>query len=150
MTKTYKPWAVGCLIYGIGVTLLAVAVVALSSVLQATGSSEEDITGLFGPLACGVYLIWGAGSIPGLVILAQKKYLAWFSAIFSGLGCVVLILIGWIAIPILCTLWMMAGPFLWLIALVVPPRRQCPNCKKIIAGSATRCPHCTSELTPIR
>jgi large conductance mechanosensitive channel len=29
-----------------------------------------------------------------------------------------------------------------------PPTRECPMCRTMISNKATRCPHCTSELTP--
>ena len=31
-----------------------------------------------------------------------------------------------------------------------PPRKDCPFCAEPIAMAATRCPHCTSELGPMR
>ena len=35
----------------------------------------------------------------------------------------------------------------WLLATrLIPDPRTCPRCRETIAGDATRCPHCTSEL----
>ena len=31
-----------------------------------------------------------------------------------------------------------------------PPRKDCPFCAEPVALAATRCPHCTSELAPLR
>jgi hypothetical protein len=136
MTGKHKPgrigcWGIGCLIYGIALLVLAVSTLAIGE------RAEEEA----GPLAALMLLVWFAGSIPGFILLAQKKYLAWFTA----LGCIVWLLVGWWAFPLLLVL----GPVTWAVALFLTPRRNCPFCRRLIAGNATRCPYCTAEVEPV-
>jgi hypothetical protein len=146
MLDTIKsPWAIGCLIYGVVAVIILFAVVGVAALLEETGGDPNEI----GPAFCLPFLVWQAGSLPGLFLLYQKKYVAWFSRIVGGLGCVALLFLGPMAIPVGLVLWIFTGPFLWLFALALPARRGCPHCTEVISGRATRCPHCGGEVEPI-
>lgn len=146
----------GCMVYGL-VMLALLALMFLGTFLgtgiasvlpEKTGETaflaSAGLSGLAG-MAFG--LMWLGGSLPGFAVLAQKKYLAQFAGAFTRAGCA-LILFGWWIPLVLMGLALMLGPIWWLIASSLKPRRECPACKQIIAGDASRCPHCAAEVTP--
>jgi hypothetical protein len=84
-----------------------------------------------------VIILWIVGAIPGVVLLAQKKYFPWFSSVVGGLGCVALLFV-------VCA-WLATGPFLWLISVLLEPRKECPSCKRVISEEAVICAYCGSD-----
>ena len=120
MTGKYKPWGIGCLFYGV---ILVIAFVAYMN--------DERL--LMWPS-----MLWVVGAVAGIVLLAQKGYLAMFGA----LGCISLLLVGWWAIIILLVL----GPIVWAVGLFLGARKRCEVCQETIWADATRCPHCTSVI----
>jgi hypothetical protein len=69
------------------------------------------------------------------------------SALFGmawNAGCL-FVLVGWWAIPLLLIL----GPIWLLIAASLEQKQQCPHCKKMIPGSASRCSFCQGEVVPL-
>ncbi len=86
-------------------------------------------------------ILWVSGSFAGIALMFQKKYLA---QVLSW-GCVFWLFLGWWLIWFILGL----GPFIYAIALTLKPRRDCPFCKVIIPGDASRCPNCHADITPI-
>jgi hypothetical protein len=125
--KLKSPWAIGCLAYGVVFIIVYLAVGGIAVLLP-----------LPSRVSWPVIILWLAGAVPGIVILSQKKYFSWFSRLVGGLGCVALVYV--------VLSWLVTGPVLWLIGLLVSPRKACPSCAKVIADKATICPHCGSEV----
>jgi hypothetical protein len=84
-----------------------------------------------------VIILWIGGAIPGVVLLTRKKYFPWFSSFIGGLGCVALLFI--------VGAWAVTGPILWLISVLLSPRKECPSCKRVILEEAIVCPYCGSK-----
>ena len=128
----------GCLLYFLIFIGFMVSVFILSQV-GAIEISDNVIAPVIG-------LLWFGGSIMGLILLAKKKYLALFSVIFSGFGCISLILFGWIGVLLALILLFAGGPFIYFIAALLPAYINCPSCTEIVSEKATRCPHCTTHF----
>ncbi|HEY60416.1 MAG TPA: zinc ribbon domain-containing protein [Anaerolineae bacterium] len=92
-------------------------------------------------------IMWLTGGLAGIVLLAYKHRLP--VHFFGNLSCLLWILYGWWAFIIILAVFMIMGPIILLIAVILKPRRKCPNCKKIIDGDAVKCPYCASEIEPI-
>jgi hypothetical protein len=127
--KFKKPWGIGSLAY-----LLFFVIVYLSS-----GGFVKLL-----PLPVEVHwfviILWIVGAIPGVVLLTQKKYFPWFSSFVGGLGCVALLFV--------VGAWAVTGPILWLISVLLSPRKECPSCKRVISDEATICPYCGGQAGP--
>lgn len=85
--------------------------------------------------------LWAGNALFGMVWVGQKGY---FSGMAWNAGCV-FVLVGWWAIPLLLIL----GPLWLLIAASLEQKQQCPHCKKMIPGSASRCSFCQGEVAPL-
>lgn len=138
LDRIRSPLGIGCLAYGV------VAVVVLVVVLPAFGPGKGG--GLVKrlrprPILCLPAALWLGGALPGIAILSRKRYLAWFSSIAGGLGCVALLFLG--------GTWLATGPFFWIIALLLPQRMECPSCTRVISNRATTCPYCSSEVKSV-
>jgi RNA polymerase subunit RPABC4/transcription elongation factor Spt4 len=134
INQEYSPWKIGCLLYGL---IAPLVMVGLYNTIQRPSRPASETA--FGMLL--ILAVWLSGPVAGVILLSKKKYLGET----AGAGCALLVLAGWWALPI----GLVTGPLLWLVALFLPPRMTCPACKQIIAGDATRCPHCATEVSPI-
>lgn len=85
--------------------------------------------------------LWAGSALFGMIWVGQKGY---FSGMAWNAGCV-FVLVGWWAIPLLLVL----GPIWLLIAASLEQKQQCPHCKKMIPGSASRCSFCQGEVVPL-
>lgn len=126
----------------IGIVLL-VMLGSLATVVYAAPPAAPNAQGYQDDLSlvCAgiVGLAWIGSGIWGMIRIVQKGYLG---GLTWGIGCLLFILFGWWAIPIALCL----GP-VWLgIAAILEPKKRCPYCKNMIAGSATRCEHCHADL----
>lgn len=133
----YASWKGCCLAYGAIMILLGCAIYTLAELLH---QNPSDGTIFLGIIYLG-WFGWFAALIPGVILLYKKKYLSDLGVA----GCASFILFGWLAI----LLGFLSGPLVWAVALFLPPKRECPSCKTVIPGNATRCASCGTEVTPI-
>jgi hypothetical protein len=85
--------------------------------------------------------LWACSALIGMIWVGSKGY---FWGMAWNASCV-FILVGWWAIPLLLIL----GPIWLLIAASLEQKQQCPHCKKMIPGSASRCSFCQGEVVPL-
>lgn len=139
------PMSIGCFIYGV-ILLVGVLVFGIGGGLASGVEGGEDLESLLGGASCLLFLSWLGGSVPGIIILFQKRYFTALSGAIGGIGCIAMLLLGVVTIPLMLVIWIATGPLIWLVAILLPPRTQCPNCTKIVPRNATKCPHCGGEI----
>lgn len=91
-------------------------------------------------------ILWYGAGIYGLIVMYNKGY---FSALTEW-GCLIWIVAGWNAILIAFLLAIGLGPITYLFANSLKPKQRCPGCQTWLGGDVSRCPHCTSNVVPLR
>jgi hypothetical protein len=90
--------------------------------------------------------IWALSAFTGIVVLLRKGFLSKTMEAWGGmaawLGCVVLLMFGWILLPLIA----LFGPYLLWFAATRRGLPQCPNCKRFVPVGVRVCPQCGTVM----